>query len=65
MGFELSSVMGSVRSLAWPTNRWFRKILKKTTKVKHPDLIHKLLGDQPEKHEKQIPKWLEDSRKKR
>jgi len=50
---------------------WYKKenqewIRKQLTKAKRPDLIDKLLGDQEKgKQEKQIPRWLEEKRKKR
>lgn len=48
---------------------WYKRenqdwIRKKLTKAKRPDLIDKLLGDKETKTEKNVPKWLEERRKK-
>jgi uncharacterized radical SAM protein YgiQ len=48
---------------------WYKRenqdwIRKKLTKAKRPDLIDKLLGDKETKTEKNVPKWLEERRKR-
>lgn len=48
---------------------WYKKenqdwIRKKLTKANRPDLIDKLLGDQPQGRDKKVPKWLEERRKR-
>lgn len=48
---------------------WYKRenqdwIRQRLTKAKRPDLIDKLLGDQYQNKEKNVPKWLEERRKK-
>lgn len=48
---------------------WYKRenqdwIRQRLTKAKRPDLIDKLLGDQYQTKEKNVPKWLEERRKK-
>ena len=48
---------------------WYKRenqdwIRQRLTKAKRPDLIDKLLGDQQKGKEKNVPKWLEERRKK-
>lgn len=48
---------------------WYKRenqdwIRKKLTKAKRPDLIDKLLGDKETKTDKNVPKWLEERRKR-
>jgi hypothetical protein len=49
---------------------WYKRenqawIRDRLNKVKRPDLIDKLLGDQQKSNESNVPKWLEGRRKKR
>lgn len=48
---------------------WYKRenqdwIRQRLTKAKRPDLIDKLLGDQQKGRGKEVPKWLEEKRKK-
>lgn len=48
---------------------WYKRenqdwIRQRLTKAKRPDLIDKLLGDQQKSKEQNVPKWLEERRKK-
>ena len=48
---------------------WYKRenqdwIRQRLTKAKRPDLVEKLLGDQPKSSEKKVPKWLEEKRRK-
>ncbi len=48
---------------------WYKRenqdwIRQRLTKAKRPDLVEKLLGDQPKTSEKKVPKWLEEKRRK-
>lgn len=48
---------------------WYKRenqdwIRQRLTKAQRPDLIDKLLGDQQKGRGKEVPKWLEEKRKK-